>query len=191
MAAGRQATVRSCAAPLERRGLPKKSSISPSRCCRRLFVAFPRERLALHVCRGNWTRDESAALAGNYTPLVPLFSSIPVGTLFLELCTPRAGEIDVLKTCRAKSGLAWAWSIKSQTGWNPRGDRGSAPSAPSRFSEPTGSSSTPTAASPPLPTARSARFRRRQSQADKPRQGEPDPAFKGRSDVTRPIALAG
>ena len=58
---------------------------------------LPRERLALHVCRGNWTRDESAALAGDYTPLVPLLSSIPVGTLFLELCTPPAGEIEVLK----------------------------------------------------------------------------------------------
>jgi 5-methyltetrahydropteroyltriglutamate--homocysteine methyltransferase len=58
---------------------------------------LPRQRLAVHVCRGNWTRDESAALAGNYSPLVPLLSSLPVGTLFLELCTPRAGEIEVLK----------------------------------------------------------------------------------------------
>lgn len=58
---------------------------------------LPHERLALHVCRGNWTRDESAALAGDYAPLIPLLSSIPVGTLFLELCTPRAGEVEVLK----------------------------------------------------------------------------------------------
>ena len=62
----------------------------------RTLEHFPRERLALHVCRGNWTRDESAALAGDYAPLVPLFSAIPVGTLFLELCTSRAGEIGVL-----------------------------------------------------------------------------------------------
>jgi 5-methyltetrahydropteroyltriglutamate--homocysteine methyltransferase len=58
---------------------------------------LPANRLALHVCRGNWTRDESAALRGSYAPLVPLFSSIPVGLLFLELCTPRAGEIEVLR----------------------------------------------------------------------------------------------
>lgn len=51
----------------------------------------------MHVCRGNWTRDESAALAGDYAPLFPLLSSIPVGTLFLELCTRRAGEVEVLK----------------------------------------------------------------------------------------------
>jgi 5-methyltetrahydropteroyltriglutamate--homocysteine methyltransferase len=61
------------------------------------LLGLPRQRLALHVCRGNWTRDESAALAGGYSPLLPLFSSIPVGTLFLELCTPRSGEIEVLK----------------------------------------------------------------------------------------------
>jgi len=63
----------------------------------RTLDGLPRERLALHVCRGNWTRDESAALAGDYTPLVPLFASLPVGILFLEICTPRAGEIEVLR----------------------------------------------------------------------------------------------
>lgn len=57
---------------------------------------FPRERLALHVCRGNWTPDESVALAGDYTPLLPLLSRASVGTLFLELCTPRAGDERVL-----------------------------------------------------------------------------------------------
>jgi 5-methyltetrahydropteroyltriglutamate--homocysteine methyltransferase len=60
-------------------------------------AGLPRERLAVHVCRGNWTRDERAALAGDYRPLLPLLAALPVGTLFLELCTPRAGEIDVLR----------------------------------------------------------------------------------------------
>ena len=57
---------------------------------------LPRERLAMHVCRGNWTSDESAALSGDYTPLIDLLSAVDVGTLFLELSTERAGEIDVL-----------------------------------------------------------------------------------------------
>jgi 5-methyltetrahydropteroyltriglutamate--homocysteine methyltransferase len=56
----------------------------------------PRERLALHICRGNWTRDERAALAGDYRPLLPFLAAAPVGTLLLELTTPRAGELDVL-----------------------------------------------------------------------------------------------
>ena len=62
----------------------------------RVVAGLPRARLALHVCRGNWTRNEEAALAGDYRPLVSLLSSLDVGTLFLELATPRAGELDVL-----------------------------------------------------------------------------------------------
>jgi 5-methyltetrahydropteroyltriglutamate--homocysteine methyltransferase len=57
---------------------------------------FPRERIALHMCRGNWTADESKALAGDYQPLVDTLAQMQVGTLFLELCTPRAGEMEIL-----------------------------------------------------------------------------------------------
>lgn len=63
-------------------------------------AGFPTERLALHVCRGNWTTDESSALSGGYEPLVPLFRSLNVGTLVLELCTPRAGELEALTGIR-------------------------------------------------------------------------------------------
>ncbi len=66
---------------------------------------LPKERLAVHVCRGNWTRDESAALAGDYRPLVPLLRELEVGTLFLELCTPRAGEMEVLAGLREDQRL--------------------------------------------------------------------------------------
>ena len=55
------------------------------------------ESLGLHVCRGNWTPDESAALAGDYRPLLGFLERAPVGTLFLELSTPRAGELTVLR----------------------------------------------------------------------------------------------
>jgi 5-methyltetrahydropteroyltriglutamate--homocysteine methyltransferase len=57
----------------------------------------PKERVAMHVCRGNWTRDESAALVGDYLPLVPLFHKVKVGTFLLEFCTPRAGDLQILK----------------------------------------------------------------------------------------------
>ena len=55
------------------------------------------ERTAIHICRGNWTRDESAALSGDYRPLVPILKTLKVGNYLLELCTPRAGEIEALK----------------------------------------------------------------------------------------------
>jgi 5-methyltetrahydropteroyltriglutamate--homocysteine methyltransferase len=58
---------------------------------------FPRERIALHVCRGNWTPDETVALAGDYAPLVATLASLRVGAYLLEMCTPRAGEMDILR----------------------------------------------------------------------------------------------
>ena len=58
---------------------------------------LPEERLGLHICRGNWTKDESAALAGDYRPLLGVLKAAKVGTLFLELCTERAGEAELLE----------------------------------------------------------------------------------------------
>ncbi|MBE0497340.1 MAG: cobalamin-independent methionine synthase II family protein [Campylobacterales bacterium] len=48
---------------------------------------------ALHVCRGNWSSDESTLLSGPYTPLVPVFEASGANVLHLEFSTPRAGEI--------------------------------------------------------------------------------------------------
>lgn len=58
---------------------------------------FPRERIALHVCRGNWTPDESVALAGSYEPLLTTLAGMRVGAYLLEACTPRAGDLTLLK----------------------------------------------------------------------------------------------
>ncbi|MFG1465059.1 5-methyltetrahydropteroyltriglutamate--homocysteine methyltransferase [Xanthobacter sp. DSM 24535] len=57
----------------------------------------PRHRTALHVCRGNWTPDESVALAGSYAPLVETLAQVKVGAYLLEMCTPRAGEMEILQ----------------------------------------------------------------------------------------------
>jgi 5-methyltetrahydropteroyltriglutamate--homocysteine methyltransferase len=56
-----------------------------------------RERIVVHVCRGNWTPDESVALSGSYAPLVETLAAMQVGGYLLEMCTPRAGEMDILK----------------------------------------------------------------------------------------------
>jgi 5-methyltetrahydropteroyltriglutamate--homocysteine methyltransferase len=63
----------------------------------RVTAGLPIGRIGLHVCRGNWTRDETAALSGDYRPLVRLFQRLSVGSLLLELSTPRAGDITILK----------------------------------------------------------------------------------------------
>jgi 5-methyltetrahydropteroyltriglutamate--homocysteine methyltransferase len=48
--------------------------------------------LGLHVCRGNWSQDETTLLRGSYHPLVPYFRQISVDQLVLEYATPRAGD---------------------------------------------------------------------------------------------------
>jgi 5-methyltetrahydropteroyltriglutamate--homocysteine methyltransferase len=49
-------------------------------------------RTGLHVCRGNWSRDESVLLAGPYDALVPYFARMKVNQLVLEYATERAGS---------------------------------------------------------------------------------------------------
>ena len=44
-----------------------------------------RERVAIHICRGNWTRDESAALQGDYGPLLELLQAIAEAAARLRL----------------------------------------------------------------------------------------------------------
>jgi len=66
-----------------------------------VVAGFPQDRTAVHICRGNWTTDESTCLSGNYEPLLETLRALNVGTYFLELCTPRAGEMDVLKSLPA------------------------------------------------------------------------------------------
>lgn len=63
-----------------------------------VFEAFKNSNTlsSLHVCRGNWTRDESTLLSGSYDLLGKFFDSIDVDMLTLEFSTPRAGDIDLL-----------------------------------------------------------------------------------------------
>ena len=55
-----------------------------------------KSKAAIHVCRGNWSRDESILLSGSYTPLIDLFENIDADILFLEYSTDRAGDLKSL-----------------------------------------------------------------------------------------------
>jgi 5-methyltetrahydropteroyltriglutamate--homocysteine methyltransferase len=50
-------------------------------------------RIGLHVCRGNWSRNEETLLRGSYHPLVSYFDRMHVQQFVLEYSTPRAGEL--------------------------------------------------------------------------------------------------
>ena len=66
---------------------------------------LPRERIALHVCRGNWTPDESVALSGSYAPMLATLAGMRVGAYLLEACTPRAGDLALLKVLPADARI--------------------------------------------------------------------------------------
>jgi 5-methyltetrahydropteroyltriglutamate--homocysteine methyltransferase len=48
-------------------------------------------RIGVHVCRGNWSRDETTLLSGGYEPLAPYLERLDVAQLVLEYATDRAG----------------------------------------------------------------------------------------------------
>jgi len=52
---------------------------------------FDRTRIGVHVCRGNWSRDETTLLAGSYAPLAGCLEKLAVRQLVLEYATERAG----------------------------------------------------------------------------------------------------
>jgi 5-methyltetrahydropteroyltriglutamate--homocysteine methyltransferase len=50
-------------------------------------------RVGVHVCRGNWSRDETTLFRGSYQPLKPYLDRMQVGQLVLEYATDRAGDL--------------------------------------------------------------------------------------------------
>jgi 5-methyltetrahydropteroyltriglutamate--homocysteine methyltransferase len=50
-------------------------------------------RTGVHVCRGNWSRDETTLLSGSYLPLAPYLGRLQVDQLVLEFATRRAGDL--------------------------------------------------------------------------------------------------
>jgi 5-methyltetrahydropteroyltriglutamate--homocysteine methyltransferase len=50
-------------------------------------------RIGVHVCRGNWSRDETTLLSGGYEPLAPYLERLDVAQLVLEYATDRAGAL--------------------------------------------------------------------------------------------------
>jgi 5-methyltetrahydropteroyltriglutamate--homocysteine methyltransferase len=79
-----------CAALAARRDPAEELAFAMS-LLERVVPAAGTARTGLHVCRGNWSRDERTLLSGNYAPLLSWFERAPVRQLVLEYATPRAG----------------------------------------------------------------------------------------------------
>ncbi len=59
----------------------------------RVLSGIDRVRTGVHVCRGNWSRDETTLLRGSYQPLAPYFERFQTRQLVLEYATERAGDL--------------------------------------------------------------------------------------------------
>jgi len=79
---------------------------------RRVLEGIDGVRIGLHICRGNWSQDESTLLRGSYRPLKPYLDRMPVRQLVLEYATERAGELVPLSAPELGLGVV-----------NPRTDR--------------------------------------------------------------------
>ena len=49
--------------------------------------------IGVHICRGNWSRNEATLLRGSYHPLVAYLDRMRVDQLVLEYATERAGDV--------------------------------------------------------------------------------------------------
>jgi 5-methyltetrahydropteroyltriglutamate--homocysteine methyltransferase len=59
----------------------------------RVVAGFDGVRIGVHVCRGNWSRNEATLLRGSYAPLKPYLERLRVRQLVLEYATERAGSM--------------------------------------------------------------------------------------------------
>lgn len=82
-----------CASMSEHSGDPQKELLLATRMMNSITEGVDGVRTGVHICRGNWTRQEVSLLKGSYEPLVPTMIGMNIDQLVLEYATPRAGEL--------------------------------------------------------------------------------------------------
>jgi 5-methyltetrahydropteroyltriglutamate--homocysteine methyltransferase len=81
-----------CAALAARRDPAEELELAVS-LLNRVVEGIRDVRIGVHVCRGNWSRDETTLLSGGYQPLAPYLERLEVAQLVLEYATERAGDL--------------------------------------------------------------------------------------------------
>ncbi|MCC6739529.1 MAG: cobalamin-independent methionine synthase II family protein [Planctomycetia bacterium] len=80
-------------ASLAERGDPKEELEFAVRLINEVTAGLKGPLTGVHVCRGNWSRDESTLRRGDYAPLAPDLERLNVDQLVLEYATERAGDV--------------------------------------------------------------------------------------------------
>lgn len=63
--------------------------------------------LCVHVCRGNWSRNEGVLLAGPYDGLIPYLNRMKLDQFVLEYATSRAGAPEALAQLRPNAEIGY------------------------------------------------------------------------------------
>lgn len=96
--AGKAATRTFMCAALAAAASPEGELELAVECINRVVEGVDGPLIGVHVCRGNWSQDESVLLSGSYEPLLPYLERMRVDQYVLEYATPRAGPIDLLRS---------------------------------------------------------------------------------------------
>ena len=80
-------------ASLAAKGDPAKELDFAVSLMNRVLEGFQGATFGLHICRGNWSQNESILLRGNYGPLRTYLEKMNLDQLVLEYATERAGDV--------------------------------------------------------------------------------------------------
>jgi 5-methyltetrahydropteroyltriglutamate--homocysteine methyltransferase len=92
-----------CAA-LAMRGDPAEELELAVSLINRVVEGFSGVRTGVHICRGNWSRDEATLLRGSYHPLQP------VSTVFASISSCSSMRPTAPARCCTFQGKSWAWA---------------------------------------------------------------------------------
>ena len=84
-----------CASMAASSGDPHKEMSWAARMMNAVVEGVDGIETGVHVCRGNFTRNESGLLSGSYEPMIMYLLLMQLDQLVLEYATPRAGDLDV------------------------------------------------------------------------------------------------
>jgi 5-methyltetrahydropteroyltriglutamate--homocysteine methyltransferase len=84
-----------CASMAASSGDPHKEMTWAARLMNAIVQGVDGVETGVHVCRGNFTRNESGLLEGSYEPMIMYLLIMQLDQLVLEYATPRAGDLDV------------------------------------------------------------------------------------------------
>jgi 5-methyltetrahydropteroyltriglutamate--homocysteine methyltransferase len=84
-----------CASMAASSGDPHKEMAWAARMMNAVVEGIDGIETGVHVCRGNFTRNESGLLSGSYEPMIMYLLLMQLDQLVLEYATPRAGDLDV------------------------------------------------------------------------------------------------